>query len=56
MGTRCLKRLITCYFAEQKEQAIEIYALGIRGKGRDPGAAQLSEKYGVSPKAIRDIW
>jgi hypothetical protein len=30
-------RLTACNTIEQKEQAIEIYALGIRGKGRDPG-------------------
>ena len=45
-----------------KEQAIEIYMVGqaARDSGIDPlqggRSAQMAKKYGVSPKAIRDIW
>ena len=37
-------------------QAIEIFLAKARRKSRDPASRMLAEEYGISMKAVRDIW
>ena len=37
-------------------QAIEIFLAKARRKARDPASRMLAEEYGISMKAVRDIW
>ena len=37
-------------------QAIEIFLAKARRKSRDPASRTLAEEYGISMKAVRDIW
>lgn len=40
----------------QEDVAVEIYLVGVVGKGKEPGAIEVGAHYGISAKAVRDIW
>jgi hypothetical protein len=44
------------YYYINASQAIEIFLTKARRKARDPASRTLAEEYGISMKAVRDIW
>mgnify|MGYP000716238682 CR=1 FL=1 len=44
------------YYYINASQAIEIFLAKARRKARDPASRMLAEEYGISMKAVRDIW
>lgn len=43
-------------FCSQAKDAAEIYTIKATANGKQPSAANISKRYGITAKAIRDIW